>query len=130
METGIELVRLILSGAFERYPRLNIIVGHWGEFVPIFLSRLDYMLSKEKTGLRKNISEYYREHVYVSPSGIYSDSELKYCLEIMGAEHILFSADYPFIEYGNVGEYLANAPVCDVEKEKIGYRNAERLLRL
>ena len=88
------------------------------------------MLSKEKTGLKKKISEYYKEQIYVSPSGIYSDSELKYCMDIMGADHILFSADYPFIEYGNAGEYLANAPVCDADKKKIGYLNARQLLKL
>lgn len=130
METGIEIVRLILSGAFERYPRLSVMIGHWGEFIPIFLARLDSMLSKELTGLKKNVSDYYKEHVYVSPSGIFTNDELEYCMRVLGADHILFSADYPFIRHKNAEEYLTQAPISGEDRRKIAYLNAERLLHL
>lgn len=130
METGIEIVRLILAGIFEQYPKLQIIIGHWGEFIPIFLSRLDYILSKETTGLKKSISDYYKEHIYISPSGIFTDEELEYCMKLLGADHILFSADYPFIKHKNAGEYLENAPISDEDRQKISHLNAERLLKL
>lgn len=130
METGIEIIRLILAGAFDRYPNLTIIIGHWGEFIPIFLARLDYILSKETTGLKNSISDYYKKHIYISPSGIFTDEELEYCLKLLGADHILFSADYPFIKHKNAKEYLEHIPVSEENRQKITHLNAERLLKL
>jgi predicted TIM-barrel fold metal-dependent hydrolase len=39
-EAGIHLLRLMLSGAFDKYPHLQVISGHWGEMLPFWLQRL------------------------------------------------------------------------------------------
>jgi uncharacterized protein len=35
-EAGIHVLRLILSGTFEKFPALQVISGHWGEMVPFY----------------------------------------------------------------------------------------------
>jgi predicted TIM-barrel fold metal-dependent hydrolase len=37
-ETGIHFLHLVLSGVFDRYPDLQVILGHWGEMIPWFLT--------------------------------------------------------------------------------------------
>ena len=39
-EAGIQFVRLALAGVFDRFPELQIILGHWGEVVLFYLERL------------------------------------------------------------------------------------------
>jgi hypothetical protein len=87
-ETGIQILRLIFAGVFDRFPDLRIVTGHWGEVVLFYLDRLDMLSAATK--LPKKISEYFKEHVYVTPSGIFSDRYLKWAMDVLGAEHILF----------------------------------------
>jgi len=129
-EAGIQVLRMILSGSFERFPKLQVISGHWGEFVPFFLFRLDQALPRDVTGLSKSITETYREHVYVSPSGIFDMPQLSFAMDMLGAERILYSVDFPLIGNEGAREFLENAPISDADKEKIAYRNAAELLKL
>lgn len=126
-ETGIQVLRLVLSGVFDRFPKLQIITGHWGEMVPFFLSRLDQALPQSVTGLRRTVTETFREHVYVTPSGIFDYPQLKFCMEVLGADRILHSVDYPFILNDEASAFIENAPIAEREKELIAYQNAERL---
>lgn len=70
-EAGIHVLRLILSGTFEKFPALQVISGHWGEMVPFYLQRLDDVMPPKVTGLSGTISEIYRRHVWVTPSGMF-----------------------------------------------------------
>lgn len=126
-ETGIQVIRLILSGTFDKFPKLKVIAGHWGEMVPFFLSRLDQALPQSVTNLKKSITETFRQNVYVSPSGIFDYPQLKFCKEVLGADRIIHSADYPFILNDDVLAFIENAPITDNEKELIAYKNAERI---
>ena len=65
LDIGIQIVRMILSGVFDKLPDLKIITGHWGEGITFMLDRMDYMMPKSITGLKKNISDYYRENIYI-----------------------------------------------------------------
>ncbi|SHI76031.1 amidohydrolase family protein [Propionispora hippei] len=129
-EAGIHLLRLILSGAFDKYPDLQLITGHWGEMVPFFLSRLDDSLPKAITHLQKTISEYFTEHVYVTPSGMFGIPHLLFTMQTVGVDRILFSVDYPYIGNEGARNFLENAPIAQADKEKIAHLNAEKLLKL
>ena len=129
-EVGIQIVRMILSGIFDKLPELKFISGHWGETVPAFLERMDSILDKEITGLKKNVSEYYKEHVYITPSGILSSNQLEYIVKVMGADHVMYAVDYPYVKPDDVYGFLANSNLTDEEKELIAHGNAERLLHL
>ena len=128
-ETGIQVLRLILSGTFDRLPDLQIIVGHWGEVVLFYLERLD-MLTKKSDRLERPISDYFKTNVSVTPSGIYSERYLSWAIEVLGAERILYSTDYPYVYPGDdePRRFLENAPISAEDKANIGGGNWERLI--
>lgn len=126
-EAAIQLIHLILSGIFDRYPNLQIIVGHWGEMIPFFLTRLETAFPIEITKLNKNFTEYFKEHIYITPSGIFDLPQLQFCLQTLGADRILYSVDYPYIANEGARDFLENAPIDQISKEKIAYINAEEL---
>ena len=128
-ETGLQVLRLVLSGVFDRLPDLQIIIGHWGEVVLFYLERIDRM--SKPAGLERPISEYFRSNVSVTPSGIYSERYLSWAVEVLGVERILFSTDYPYIFSGDdePRRFLENAKLSDEDKTKIASGNWERLTR-
>lgn len=129
LDSGIAMVRLIASGIFDKLPNLKLISGHWGELVPFFLNRLDDQLGKTLK-LNRKISDYYKSNIYVTPSGLFSENQLKYMIKELGADNIIYSGDYPFLMDTNTRSFLEKADISTEDKEKIGYRNAEGLLGL
>ncbi len=127
-EAGIQFVRLILAGVFDRFPNLQIILGHWGEIVLFYLERLKSLGRVAK--LERPVEEYFRSNLYVTPSGMWSESYLQRALEIVGTERILFSTDYPY-QYrpGQPGRsFLLNAGLSSEVRGLVAHGNWERLL--
>lgn len=129
LDSGVGILRLIMSGIFEELPSLQIISGHWGELVPFYLNRLDDQQSKT-LDLPRKISDYFKTNIYITPSGFFSEAQLRYAIETVGADRIIYSADYPFLIDTNTRRFLEEAPIDAEDKAKIGYGNAERLLKL
>ena len=129
-EAGIQLLRLILSGAFDRYPNLQIISGHWGEMLPFYLQRLDDSIPQAASGLARSISQTFREQVYVSPSGMLTLPHFRFIYDILGAERILYSLNYPYQTLDGARAFLEQLPIPDADKALIAHGNAEKLLRL
>ena len=129
LDSGITIVRLIASGIFDKLPDLKLISGHWGELVPFFLNRLDDQLSKTLK-LDRKISDYYKSNIYITPSGLFSEAQLKYVIDELGADKIIYSGDYPYLIDKSTRQFLETAPISQEAKEKIGYQNAEKLLGL
>ena len=130
LDIGIQVVRMILSGIFDKLPNLKLISGHWGEGIIEMLDRMDYMMPKEMTGLKKNVSEYYRENIYVTPSGIESEINLEAVTKYMGADHIIWAVDYPYLRNDTVVDFLMNSNLSEADKELISHKNAEKLFKL
>ena len=126
-ETGVQILRMILKGVFDRFPGLQIITGHWGEVFLFYLDRVDILSGAAK--LPRKISEYVRQHVYVTASGIFSQRYLQWSLEVLGANHILFATDYPFAPTSKdaARKFLNAAQVSDEDREKIASGNWEQL---
>lgn len=129
-EAGIQVVRMLLSGVFDRYPGLQVISGHWGEMVPFFLQRLEDSIPQEASGLTRPIVQTYREHVYVSPSGMLTLPHFQFIYTLMGAQRILYSIDYPYQSLDGARDFIARLPISDSAKALIAHGNAERLLSL
>lgn len=129
-EAGIILLRLLLSGAFDRHPNLQVISGHWGEMVPFFLQRLEDSIPQEASGLSRPIIQTWREHVYVTPSGMLTMPHFQFILSLMGPERILYSVDYPYQSLDGVRAFLDSLPVTPDERALIAHGNAARLLHL
>ena len=127
-EAGIQVIRLILSGVLDRNPELEIISGHWGEMVPFFLQRLDDTMPPQATGLSRTISQTYRDQVWVTPSGMLDLPHFQFVRDVVGAERILFSLDYPYLTMTAAREWLESLPISRAEREAIAWRNASALL--
>jgi len=129
-EAGVQVIRLILSGALDRHPGLRIISGHWGEMVPFFLHRLDDALPPAATGLSRTIGQTYRDQVFVTPSGIFYLPLFLFVREVLRADRIMFSVDYPYVTMTGARRWLENLPLGETERTAIAHGTAERLLRL
>ena len=126
-DAGVQFLRLVLAGMFDRLPGLQVILGHWGELVLFYAERLaamDYV-----SGLAHPIKTYMRQNLYVTASGMFSPTYLRRSIEIVGTDRILFSTDYPF-QYrlgGDARRFLEQAPLTEEEKVKFANGNWEKL---
>lgn len=126
-EAGMQLIRLILSGVFDRLPDLQIIIGHWGEVVLFYLERLEHIALA--AGLPRMLREYVRDHVWVSASGMLSERYLQWTCDVLGEDRILFSTDYPFQAASRAGAraFLESADVSAETRLDIGAANWDRM---
>ena len=129
-EAGVQLLRVLLSGKFDKYPNLQVISGHWGEMIPFYLQRLDDTIPQEVSGLSRSITETFKQHVYVTPSGMMYLPHFEFIQKVIGAERILYSVDYPYLTMAGARRFLESLPVSQEEKERIAHGNAEALFRM
>jgi predicted TIM-barrel fold metal-dependent hydrolase len=126
IETAIHVIRLILGGAFDRYPKLQIVIGHIGEALPFMLQRLDVM-PMSMTKLNRPVSNYLRENVYYTFSGFnFTPTFLDLMLQV-GVDRIMFSADYPYASMVQARTFLEQLPVSTADRTRIAHGNAEQL---
>lgn len=126
-DTGMIYLRLVLSGIFDKLPDLQFIIGHWGELMSFYFNRMDDKMPRELTGLKKNISEYFTQNMYVTPSGMFFQDEMDFCLRWFSTDRILWSLDYPYSLDSNVRTFLEAYDLPEEDKQKIAHLNAERL---
>ena len=134
------VLRLVMSGVFDRFPRLQLILGHMGEFLPWWAERLDHRLCmyqrdnrvahKSRSLPRQTLSYYLRHNILVTTSGFFSDDALMYVIKKMGVDRVLFSIDYPYETHGEASRWMDRVPLSRKEKEKVAYANALRVLKL
>lgn len=129
MEAGIHIIRLVLSGALDRHPKLKLLSGHWGEFAAGWLERLDGTFAKAHY-LERTVTDYYRDHVWVTPSGMYNHNQMRYMLAEVGADRIIHSEDFPYLVRDDVSDFLIQADLTDDQRHAIAHRNAEQLMRI
>ncbi|GHB59157.1 amidohydrolase [Streptomyces umbrinus] len=129
IDTGLHVLRLILAGVFDRFPRLGLIVGHMGEVLPSMVWRANRIMNGV-SGLDRPIQEYFTENIYVTTSGIFDYAPFAAAMHALGTDRILFAVDYPYSRNEEARAFLAGLPVSTPDKEKIAHANAERLLRL
>jgi uncharacterized protein len=127
-ETGIHFLHLVLSGVFDRHPDLQVILGHWGEMIPWFLDRLDEALPPRATKLERTIGEYVRRNSYYTPAGMFTEPHLRFCVDVLGTDRLIYAVDYPFVGNDGAVDFLVKADLPESVKEDIAHRNAERLL--
>jgi uncharacterized protein len=130
VETGLHCLRLIGSGLFDRFPKLKIIIGHMGEDLPFSIARAESVLSRETKHLKRKIGEYFQENFYITTSGYFTVPPFLCTLQVVGADHILFSVDYPYSPNTAGRNFLNALPVSTEDLGKISHGNAERLLKL
>jgi predicted TIM-barrel fold metal-dependent hydrolase len=130
LDTGIHALRMVLGGVFDRYPGLQIILGHWGEMIPFYLARFARTLTPTTKQLQRPLADYFTQQMYITPSGMFTLPPFMLTLQLWGADSILYSVDYPFRADDQARTFLESAPISPADKAKIAHGNAERLLKL
>ena len=130
IETAVHMIRIVCGGVFDRYPKLQFIIGHMGEGLPFFFQRLD-IIPVATTKLKRPISAYLKENVHYTFAGMNFPAVFQtLLLELGGVDRIMFSADYPYQSMQQARAFLDQIPVSAADKERIAHGNAERLLGL
>jgi len=128
VETATQGVRMVLSGVFEKYPGLKIILGHLGESLPFSAWRIDMCLSR--SGQPSHFRETFNRHFWITTSGNFCTPALMCCIMEMGVDRILFSVDYPFVPNPPGTKWMEDLPLSLEDRTKILSGNCKRLLRM
>jgi uncharacterized protein len=126
IETAVHVIRIILGGVFDRYPKLQIVIGHLGEGLPFMLPRLDNMLP-EITKLQRPISDYLRANIHYTFSNFNFPAAFLDLLLEVGVGRIMFSVDYPYGSMARSRAFLEQLPVSAADRERVAHGNAETL---
>jgi hypothetical protein len=129
IETATHVLRMIVSGAFDRYPNLQLVVGHMGEGLSFMLPRLESMLSRV-TDLDRPIGAYFVENLHYTFAAFNWTPTFLNLLLHVGVDRIMFAVDYPYGSMAQARSFLDHLPVSSADKERIAHGNAEHLLRL
>jgi 2,3-dihydroxybenzoate decarboxylase/5-carboxyvanillate decarboxylase len=135
VEVATHAVRLMMSGVFDRFPKLKICLGHMGEAVHFWLWRIDYMSAvAQRNGRAPKLalkpSEYFKRNFVITTSGQESDLALDFSIKALGADNVLWAIDYPYQPSAPAVAFMDNAPISDDDREKIYHRNAERVFHI
>lgn len=126
-DAGIQFIRLVLAGVFDRMPGLQVILGHWGELVLFYAERLAVMDRVSK--LAHPIAHYLRNNLYITGSGMFLPHYLERAAGVVGTDRLLFSTDFPY-QYrpgGDVRHFLENCGLDDARKAGFAHGNWLRL---
>jgi 2,3-dihydroxybenzoate decarboxylase len=129
VETATQAIRLILSGVFDRHPKLKVVLGHLGETLPFLLGRIDEAL--KRPGQKQiDFRSVFSKNFYVTTSGFFSNPALICTVMEMGVDHILFAVDWPFVMNPPATEWMKGVPLSEEDRVKILSGNAKRLLKM
>ena len=130
MDAGLSALRLILRGAFDRHPDLQLVLGHWGEMLLFWMDRAD-SLSGVAKHLDRRVSDYIKTNIHITSSGMLQERLLFHTLDFTSADQVLFSTDYPFHQpsAAAVRQFFDAVP-DPADRAKIASGNAEALFHL
>jgi 5-carboxyvanillate decarboxylase len=138
VETGMHALRIITAGVFDRFPKLQMVLGHMGEALPFWAYRLDYMHAatvrsqryESMKPLKKKPSDYLRENFYITTSGMAHEPAIKFTQEMMGVDRVMYAADYPYQHTVDEISRLDGMSISMEDKKRFFQTNAETAFRL
>ena len=139
-EVWLHTMAIITSGAMDEFPKLKIVIGHMGEGMPLLMYRFDYMQRLAErpdtrdnpagTKLKRKITDYMRENLYITNSGMAWAPAVMFCQQVLGEDHVLYAMDYPYQRDDYEVAALDAAPMPWDIKKKFFQSNAEKLFNL
>ena len=136
-DCSLHVVRMIMAGVFDRFPTLQLVLGHLGEGLPYWLDRLDNryqniftrggLASLGMIELKHRPSDYVRRNVQVTTSGMNSSAPFDFCLNVLGSDRVLFATDFPFEQGDEAVAFIRSAPLDDAVMADVTHRSAEGL---
>lgn len=134
IDVSTHVMCLIVNGVFDRHPKAQIIIGHMAERMPYDFDRthrwLELVEKSRGMGAKKTIYDYFKDNIWLTTSGQFSTAVLNFCMNLVGADRILFSVDYPYECYEDGAEWFDGLNINTRDKLKIGRENAKKLLKL
>lgn len=138
VETGLHALRIITSGVFDRFPKLQMIIGHMGEALPFWAYRLDYMHQATVRSqryesikpLKKKPSDYLRENFYITNSGVAWEPAIKFTQQVVGVDRVLYAMDYPYQYAVDEVTAMDNMSMSAADKKKFFQTNAQMVFRI
>jgi 5-carboxyvanillate decarboxylase len=138
VDTGLHMLRIIASGVFDRYPKLQFIIGHAGEALPFWQYRLDYMYAAgQRSGrypqqkkLQHPISWYLRNNVYITNSGVAWQPAIEFLQKVIGVDRVMYAMDYPYQYEVDEVRALDAMSIPAADKKAFYQTNAERVFKL
>ena len=137
-ETGLHMLRVITGGVFDRYPKLQFIIGHAGEALPFWLYRLDYMHGATVRSqrypfmkpLKNPVSHYLRNNVFITNSGVAWQPAIEFCQKVIGVDRVLYAMDYPYQYVPEEVGFCDAMSISAADKKAFFQTNAERVFKL
>jgi 2,3-dihydroxybenzoate decarboxylase len=123
-ETGSHALRLVFSGLFDRFPRARVALGHLGETLPYLLWRFDSRSKLYGVKLGQKPSDYIKQNIVVTTSGMCSAEPLACAMAALGADRVMFAADYPFEQAAEAGKFMDETPLDEGLRKDIAFSNA------
>jgi predicted TIM-barrel fold metal-dependent hydrolase len=140
-EVWMHTMGFIMSGAFDRFPKLRLVIGHMGEAMPLLLYRFDWMQSNADgreglrggapaVKLRHKISHYFRNNIWITTSGQGWEPSIKFCMQVLGADRVIYAMDYPYQQSADEVAAYDSFDMSPEHKKMLMQTNAERVFRL
>ena len=130
IETGLHILRLVLGGVFDAFPKLQYVIGHCGEALPFMMQRFEERFPASVTKLKEPVSHYLRHNVHYTIAGFNFPATFLDLLLEVGVDRIMFSADYPYNTMEAARAFLDQIPVSAPDRARIAHGNAEKLFKL
>ena len=138
VETGLHLMRIIVAGVFDRFPKLRVVVGHLGEGLPFWLFRLDFMhasmlRARRYAGvgpLKMKVSDYFKQNIWVTTSGMQWAPAIQFCISVLGIERVMYAMDYPYQFVPEEVKVTDQLPLSEADRKKLYQDNVERVFKL
>ncbi len=147
VETGTHLLRMIVSGVFDRHPKLKIIVGHMGELIPYTMARLaqaltfgEWLIRAEaaraahiapsSAGMERSLNYYMSRNVFITTSGVFDQPVFECAKAYINIDNILFAVDDPFRDNIEGVDFLRSVNLSAADREKLAHGNAEQILKI
>jgi 2,3-dihydroxybenzoate decarboxylase len=129
-ETGSHALRLVFGGLFDRFPRAKLVLGHLGETLPYLLWRFDSRAKLYGVKLAKPPSQYIKENIVVTTSGMCSAEPLTCAMSALGSDRVMFAADYPFESSEEAAHFIDSVPLDEKVRNDICFNTAVKYFKL
>ncbi|WP_214069923.1 amidohydrolase family protein [Mucilaginibacter sp. dw_454] len=130
-ETALHVLRLLFAGVFDQYPKLNLVIGHMGEMLPMMMARSERAFKPGNGGAnQRTLTDTFHQQLHITTSGFFTQPPLKIALDTFGIDNIMFSVDYPFSTNEMGIEFLNAIDLPEDQIAKLAHGNADKLLKL
>lgn len=139
-DVWLHTMGLIFSGAFDRFPRLRLVIGHMGECMPLQLYRFDWMQGNadgrshlrggKQVKLQHPVSHYFRNNIWITTSGVAWEPAIRFCMDVLGPERVLYAMDYPYQQSSDEVAAYDRMALTAEHKKMLMEDNARRVFNL